>query len=182
MALISDVPRNATIIASDDCVLLSLTRPNFNKIFHATISSKGDGKNKFFDDMFKDSLSKPQIITLRYLFTERIISRRNVIFNEGDDIDKVYLVVQGSIDLYKKYDEKKADIDKQHQDINKRKFVSVKTNNKTEISLDNKIDLEDIAKQNKHIMPSDQNQFLKKNLITKMSNRKHIGIVGTHCF
>lgn len=174
MALISSMPRNASIIATEDTFLLSLSESNFKQIFKATISTQLI-KNNFFDMIFY-GLSKTQIINLQYVFTEKNIERNKVIFKEGDPIDNIYIIRTGQIGIYKKISVENFAFKNLAKKLNYKKTLMLKGKIRLEAADD--IIEKEVTKAKKTFFEGNSqiSQLQRKNQSHKVNNKQQIGI------
>jgi len=101
-ALLYNQTRLATIQCCRDTHLAVLSKESYIKIL-------GKIENKRIDESVKllrsfqifRNWSKNPIIKINYFFTERVMSRKTVLFKEGSEIHEVFFVKQGEVELLK---------------------------------------------------------------------------------
>lgn len=92
-------PRAATIICKSDCHFATLEWKAFRKLFGADQRKKIEGSINFLSNIpiFK-GISRHILKTWAYLFQKKTIYKRNqVIYNEGDDPENIYLIRSGQV-------------------------------------------------------------------------------------
>ena len=103
-ALIYKQPRSASIYTLEDCVFFTLGEIPFKNSFLRSLDNSEFNKKKFAMDNFLPF----DIINERLLYIYKNIvpitcNKNQIIFNEGDKSDSIYLVYLGSFILEKKY-------------------------------------------------------------------------------
>jgi hypothetical protein len=96
LALIRDIERRGTIIANSNLICLTLNKEDYSQICSSTIKSESE-KNVFFEKIFSRHLSKSSIIEIQHCFREVFLNRGTRIFEEGEVIDKIWLVKSGDV-------------------------------------------------------------------------------------
>lgn len=101
-ALLYNQNRLATIQCLKNTHLAVLSKESYVKIL-------GKIENKRIDESVKllrsfqifRNWSKNPIIKINYFFTERVMSRKTVLFREGNEINEVFFIKQGEVELLK---------------------------------------------------------------------------------
>lgn len=102
LALISDRPRAATVVAREHVSLLVLRKDQFKAILGSITEKKISQKIKnlknfpYFSTWSKISLSK-----LAYFFTLQTFTHKQVLFTQGQKINGIYFILQGEFVLSK---------------------------------------------------------------------------------
>lgn len=97
VALSTDKPRSASVIAAEDVHVVSLTKDSYQSIFEKSIQALAV-KAKFFETFF-DNCGKELVNRIAYVFKERTYSYGQVVYSEGDPANEVFLVKQGEIQV-----------------------------------------------------------------------------------
>ena len=103
-ALIYREPRSASIYTLEDCVFFTLDEIHFKNSFLKSLNNSEYNKKKFALQNFLpfDMMDERQLSIYKNIVP--ITCKRNeIIFNEGDTSDSIYLIYLGSFTLEKKY-------------------------------------------------------------------------------
>ena len=103
-ALIYREPRSASIYTLEDCVFFTLDEIHFKNSFLKSLNNSEYSKKKFALQNFLpfDMMDERQLSIYKNIVP--ITCKRNeIIFNEGDTSDSIYLIYLGSFTLEKKY-------------------------------------------------------------------------------
>lgn len=98
--------KNSTVVAKTELSVLEISQEDFNTIISSTIKSESE-KNEFFKAIFrlyvgsKTNLDRTSVIEFQNCFKEETYNRGKFIFQQGDPIDKIYLIKEGDVLLYK---------------------------------------------------------------------------------
>lgn len=98
LALSSNMPRSATIIASTDLHLLTLTKAAYTKMVENT-EKKLEEKVQFFTRLLKDQNSGETILKFARNFKERHYRYGQKIFSQGDQSTYMHIVKQGEVQV-----------------------------------------------------------------------------------
>lgn len=98
VALQTDAPRAATIIARQKASVTTLSRQVFKKIF-ASALNKVHEKVDFFKTNFP-FLQNTSLVKFSYEFFEKRYSRGSVLFRQGEPIEEVFLIKEGSVEVF----------------------------------------------------------------------------------
>ena len=106
-ALIYNQPRSASIYTLEDCVFFTLDEIHFKNSFLKSLNNSEYSKKKF---ALKNFLPFDMMNTRQLSIYKNIIpitcKQNQIVFNEGDISDSIYLVYLGSFTLEKKYGNK----------------------------------------------------------------------------
>lgn len=94
-ALFGNTMRTATVISTEECWVLTLTREQFRHIFelqHERTKQKEEFLGKVFNKLWTSELKR-----LILGFTEVKIPLKNHVFFEGDKVDGLYVIKEGEI-------------------------------------------------------------------------------------
>ena len=107
-ALIYREPRSASIYTLEDCVFFTLDEIHFRNSFLKSLNNSEYNKKKFALQNFLpfDMMDERQLSIYKNI-VPITCSRNQVIFNEGDNSDSIYLIYCGSFTLEKNYGSKK---------------------------------------------------------------------------
>ena len=103
-ALIYNEPRSASIYTLEDCVFFTLDEIHFKNSFLKSLNNSEYSKKKFALKNFLpfDMMNERQLSIYKNIVP--ITCKQNqIIFNEGDTSDSIYLIYLGSFTLEKKY-------------------------------------------------------------------------------
>ena len=103
-ALIYNQPRSASIYTLEDCVFFTLDEIHFKNSFLKSLNNSEYSKKKFALKNFLpfDMMNERQLSIYKNIVP--ITCKQNqIIFNEGDTSDSIYLIYLGSFTLEKKY-------------------------------------------------------------------------------
>ena len=106
-ALIYREPRSASIYTLEDCIFFILDEIHFKNSFLKSLNNSEYNKKKFALQNFLpfDMMTQRQLSIYKNIVP--IICKRNqIVFNEGDLSDSIYLIYLGSFTLEKKYGNK----------------------------------------------------------------------------
>ena len=110
-ALIYKQPRSASIYTLEDCVFFTLDETPFKNSFLRSLNSSEFNKKKF---ALKNFLPFDMVDERQLSIYKNIVpitcTRNQIIFNEGDCSDSVYLIYLGSFTLEKRYQYKKFSV------------------------------------------------------------------------
>ena len=110
-ALIYKQPRSASIYTLEDCVFFTLDETPFKNSFLKSLNSSEFNKKKF---ALKNFLPFDMVDERQLSIYKNIVpitcTRNQIIFNEGDFSDSIYLIYLGSFTLEKKYQYKKFSV------------------------------------------------------------------------
>lgn len=103
LALLKGMVRNASVKCITPTTLLSLSREDFTKLLGNLEEKRLNEKVAFLSHVqcFKN-LSKGAMFKLSYYFTLRSIKRGEVVYREGDEAEKVYVILSGEFQFSKK--------------------------------------------------------------------------------
>ena len=106
-ALIYNQPRSASVVALEDCIFFILDEKWFSKTFLKCLNNAEYTKKKFvMDNLFPfDILNERQSSIYKNIIPINC-ERNQIIFNEGDIADTVYIIYLGTFILEKKYKHK----------------------------------------------------------------------------
>lgn len=102
IALIKRTKRNATIIASNDSILLSIEKYDYNKIIREMEEKRLE---KVLEE-FKRSYPIFQYWTLNHLiklmncFSHHVISQGEYLYRQDEDSDHIYIIRSGTFEMY----------------------------------------------------------------------------------
>lgn len=97
VALSTDKPRSASVIAAEDVHVVSLTKRSYKAIFEASIRML-EMKAKFFEDFF-NNCGKDLANKFAYVFKERTYEYGQVFYSEGDQANEVFLLKEGEVQV-----------------------------------------------------------------------------------
>ena len=106
-ALIYNQPRSASVIALEDSVFFILDEKIFSKTFLKCLNSSEHKKKKFIlENLFPFNLYNERRNSLYKDIVPKSVVRNQIIFNEGDIADTIYLIYTGTFILEKYYKNK----------------------------------------------------------------------------
>ena len=106
-ALIYNQPRSASVIALEDSVFFILDEKIFSKTFLKCLNSSEHKKKKFIlENLFPFNLYNDRRNSLYKDIVPKSVVRNQIIFNEGDIADTIYLIYTGTFILEKYYKNK----------------------------------------------------------------------------
>lgn len=114
IALKSSAPRGATLVCAADCIVLTLDKPDFQSIFASGLQATVD-KEIFFKDMFSN-VDQSNLKNFHYYFKLCKFRRNRIIYHEKEKINKIYIISEGEIALYKKRDKDPKNVKNQKKE------------------------------------------------------------------
>ena len=106
-ALIYNQPRAASVYTLEDCVFFILEEKNFKKSFLKSLINSESRKKKFvIENLFPFNIFKERQSSLYKNIVPITIERNQIVFNEGDKSDTIFLIYLGTFILEKKYKHK----------------------------------------------------------------------------
>ena len=106
-ALIYNQPRSASVIALEDSVFFILDEKIFAKTFLKCLTNTEHKKKKFIlDNLFPFNLYNDRRNSLYKDIVPKSCVRNQIIFNEGDNADTIYLIYSGTFFLEKNFKNK----------------------------------------------------------------------------
>jgi len=96
-ALIKPLHADFIIIAKEDTHIVSLARLDFKLLVASDIQNIKD-KIDFLRKMFSE-VPKQNIMEMTYYLEERILSNSESVYKEGEDVDAIYLIKNGEIEV-----------------------------------------------------------------------------------
>lgn len=106
-ALIYNQPRSASVIALEDSVFFILDEKIFAKTFLKCLNNSEHKKKKFIlDNLFPFNLYNDRRNSLYKDIIPKSCVRNQIIFNEGDNADTIYLIYSGTFFLEKNFKNK----------------------------------------------------------------------------
>lgn len=115
MALMMNVPRTATITATQDCLLLELKKMDFDNFlkcepllgrsFHSVVKARIVNMFKKFDIPFLDGVADERRTALAEMSSLLEYQPQDIVFNQDDEGDAFYIIVHGEVDVFRRYDE-----------------------------------------------------------------------------
>ena len=110
-ALIYNQPRSASVVTLEDCIFFTLDEKIFTKTFLKCLNNSEQKKKKFtIGNLFPfDLLNERQSSIYKNIIPINCV-RNQVIFNEGDKAETIYLIYLGTFILEKKYKHKKFNV------------------------------------------------------------------------
>jgi len=110
-ALIYNQPRAASVYTLEDCVFFILEEKNFKKSFLKSLINSESRKKKFvIEHLFPFNIFKERQSSLYKNIVPITIERNQIVFNEGDKSDTIFLIYLGTFILEKKYKHKKFNV------------------------------------------------------------------------
>lgn len=110
-ALIYNQPRAASVYTLEDCVFFILDEKNFKKSFLKSLINSESKKKKFvIENLFPFNILKERQSSLYKNIVPITIERNQIVFNEGDKSDTIFLIYLGTFILEKKYKHKKFNV------------------------------------------------------------------------
>lgn len=97
VALSTDEPRTASVIAAEDVHVVSLTKQTYKAIFEEAIRVMSH-KTKFFEDFFSNC-DKERVSRFAYVFKERSYDFGQVFYSEGEPANEVFLLQEGEVQV-----------------------------------------------------------------------------------
>uniref|UniRef100_A0A7S3GKY1 Cyclic nucleotide-binding domain-containing protein n=1 Tax=Palpitomonas bilix TaxID=652834 RepID=A0A7S3GKY1_9EUKA len=98
LALINDAPRKASVIVRDHCMLVSVHRDDYIKFIRNGHAKEMDERRRFLFSLSALSpMSKEEVEGLSMVMTTTTLAKGMTLYKEGDDADKVYIVVKGKL-------------------------------------------------------------------------------------
>jgi len=97
LALLFNQPRTASVIASEDLHIVSLSNNNYKDIFDSEIKNLWK-KIDFFKETFRD-ISSALVAKFCHLLEEKKFIHNDVIYKENDVADGIYIVRQGEVQV-----------------------------------------------------------------------------------
>ena len=106
MALENDAPRIASGISSEDTELLVITKKDYNELFSEIMQEERKLKMNLVNNVIPEVLcySKKAQTSVVYTMKEIKFHKGDIIFQEGQKIDKVLIIVDGICGIKKKLD------------------------------------------------------------------------------
>ena len=110
-ALIYNQPRSASVVTLEDCIFFILDEKIFTKTFLKCLNNSEQKKKKFtIGNLFPfDLLNERKSSIYKNIIPINCV-RNQVIFNEGDKAETIYLIYLGTFILEKKYKHKKFSV------------------------------------------------------------------------
>ena len=106
-ALIYNQPRSASVVALEDCVFFILDEAIFSRTFLKCVNNSEHKKKKFvIENLFPFNILNERQSSLYKNIVPINCERNQIVFNEGDKSDKIYLIYLGTFILEKKYKHK----------------------------------------------------------------------------
>ena len=110
-ALIYNQPRAASVYTLEDCVFFILEEKNFKKSFLKSLINSESRKKKFvIENLFPFNILKERQSSLYKNIVPINIERSQIVFEEGDKSDTIFLIYLGTFILEKKYKHKKFNV------------------------------------------------------------------------
>ena len=102
MALIKKTKRNATIIAFNDCQLVSINKNDYNKIIKELELKRIEIDLKSFKIKYPSFLywNISHLIKLIHYFKKEILYNTDYLFKQNEESDFIYIIENGNFDLY----------------------------------------------------------------------------------
>lgn len=100
LAIIKNQPRSASVFCKTECHFGVLEKEDFLRIFGRLEEAKMARKIDFLQKltMFK-RWTKGSLTKLSYCFTDRIYTRKQIVFSAGDQAIEIYFITQGEFQL-----------------------------------------------------------------------------------
>lgn len=98
LALSTNKPRSASVIAAEDISVVSLSKENFKIVFDLAIramKTKMEYFCNFFDQCAYDTVSR-----FAYIFQEKKYGFGHVLYQQGDPPNGVFMVKEGEVQVY----------------------------------------------------------------------------------
>jgi len=104
LALITDKVRAATCYCkSSELVLGTLDKSDYNAIIGNTFKAKMEQLVAYLNQVqLFESLSRKTKLNLFYYFHEKTFKRSHRVFSEGDKVDGIYVIIEGTCEKLKK--------------------------------------------------------------------------------
>ena len=103
LALISDRPRSATIVAKERVSLLVINKTQFRKILGNLAEKRMNSKLKFIQSLsYFNAWSKTGIFKIAAYFQSFVIARNQTLFFEGKEAKELYFIKEGEFLISKK--------------------------------------------------------------------------------
>ena len=97
LALLFNQVRSASVIASEDLHVVTLSSSNYKDIFNSEIKNLWD-KVEFFKLTFTD-LSPVLVAKFCHLLEEKKFTHNDIIYKENDPADGIYIIKQGEVQV-----------------------------------------------------------------------------------
>ena len=106
-ALIYNQPRSASVVTLEDCIFFTLDEKIFSKTFLKCLNNSEHKKKKFaMEHLFPFELFKERQSSIYKNIIPINCERNQIVFNEGDKADTLYLIYLGTFILERKYKHK----------------------------------------------------------------------------
>ena len=102
IALIKKTKRNATIIAVDDCKLVSINKSDYNKIMKELELKRLEKELRLFKRQypFFSYWNLNHLIKLFNAFSKETLYNTDYLYKQNEESDYIYIIKNGSFDLY----------------------------------------------------------------------------------
>lgn len=100
LALLNDKPRAATIMClSKQCYFATIDREDYNRVLRKIEQKEIQSKIDFFHDLpFLRHWTQLQINRLIYSFSIINLARGQVVYNQGEPSNNIYIVISGEFE------------------------------------------------------------------------------------
>ena len=106
-ALIYNQPRSASVVTLEDCIFFILDEKIFTKTFLKCLNNSEYKKKKFvMEHLFPFNLFNERQSSIYKNIIPITCERNQIVFNEGDKSDKIYVIYLGTFILKRKYKHK----------------------------------------------------------------------------
>ena len=102
IALIKKTKRNATIIAVDDCKLVSINKSDYNKIMKELELKRLEKELRLFKKQYSffSYWNLNHLIKLFNAFSKETLYNTDYLYKQNEESDYIYIIKNGSFDLY----------------------------------------------------------------------------------
>ena len=100
IALINKSSRNSSVMAKEDTTLSSFKKNKFEKIFSK--ANESEIRKKAFFAKYFHGLQTKTLMEMQYRFQEKLLMKNTILYRINDKVDKLYIIIDGEIKLYKK--------------------------------------------------------------------------------
>ena len=102
IALIKKTKRNATIVAIDDCKLVSINKSDYNKIMKELELKRLEKELKLFKKQYSffSYWNLNHLIKLFNAFSKETLYNTDYLYKQNEESDYIYIIKNGSFDLY----------------------------------------------------------------------------------
>ncbi|KAL4478319.1 hypothetical protein ABPG72_009555 [Tetrahymena utriculariae] len=102
LGILTKKPRAATIVCNEDCYFGVLNVEDYSKILMDQKKKKMQKGIKFLASTINISLSIEKMAKISQFFEKRLFASGERIFEEGDQVQHIYIIKRGEVELFRK--------------------------------------------------------------------------------